>query len=70
MNRVAVVYWSGTGHTQAMAEAVAGACGGKLMTAVEFSPTRRRNMTSLPSDAPPWARRCWRKASSSPCLTT
>ena len=38
MNRVAVVYWSGTGHTQAMAEAVAGACGGKLMTAVEFSP--------------------------------
>ena len=38
MNRVAVVYWSGTGHTQAMAEAVAGACSGKLMTAAEFTP--------------------------------
>lgn len=38
MNRVAVVYWSGTGHTQAMAEAVASACSGKLMTAAEFTP--------------------------------
>ena len=37
MNRVAVVYWSGTGHTQAMAEAVASACSGKLMTAAEFT---------------------------------
>lgn len=38
MNRVAVVYWSGTGHTQAMAEAVASACSGKLMTAAEVTP--------------------------------
>ena len=37
MNRIAVVYWSGTGHTQAMAEAVAAACEGKLVTASEFS---------------------------------
>ena len=37
MNRIAVVYWSGTGHTQAMAEAGAAACEGKLFTASEFS---------------------------------
>lgn len=37
MNRIAVVYWSGTGHTQAMAEAAAAACEGKLFTASEFS---------------------------------
>ena len=37
MNRIAVVYWSGTGHTQAMAEAVAKACGAQIFTAEEFS---------------------------------
>ena len=30
MSQIAVVYWSGTGHTQAMAEAVAKACGAQL----------------------------------------
>ena len=35
--KTAVVYWSGTGHTQAMAEAVAKACGAQLFTAEEFS---------------------------------
>ena len=34
---IAVVYWSGTGHTQQMAEAVAKACGGTLLTADRFS---------------------------------
>ena len=34
MSQIAVVYWSGTGHTQAMAEAVAKACGAQeLITA-------------------------------------
>ena len=37
MSQIAVVYWSGTGHTQAMAEAVAKACGAQLFTAEEFS---------------------------------
>ena len=37
MKKTAVVYWSGTGHTQAMAEAVAKACGAQLFTAEEFS---------------------------------
>ena len=37
MNKVAVVYWSGTGNTQAMAEAVAQAAGAELFTADAFS---------------------------------
>ena len=38
MNNVCVVYWSGTGHTQAMAEQVAKAAEGTLLTAGEFTP--------------------------------
>lgn len=38
MARIAVVYWSGTGHTEAMAEAVARGCGGELFTASAFAP--------------------------------
>ena len=37
MGKVAVVYWSGTGNTEKMAEAVASACGGELFTASDFS---------------------------------
>ena len=33
----AVVYWSGTGNTEAMAKAVAEAAGAELFTASEFS---------------------------------
>ena len=36
MSKIAVVYWSGTGHTQSMAEAVAGAAQAELFTATEF----------------------------------
>ena len=43
MNKVAVVYWSGTGNTEAMAMAVAEGAKGKgaevsVVTAAEFSP--------------------------------
>ena len=43
MNKVAVVYWSGTGNTEAMAMAVAEGAKGKgaevsVITAAEFSP--------------------------------
>ena len=38
MGKNAVVYWSGTGNTQAMAEIVARAAGAELFTASEFSP--------------------------------
>ena len=36
MGKIAVVYWSGTGHTQTMAEAVANAAQAELFTAAEF----------------------------------
>ena len=36
MAKTAVVYWSGTGNTQAMAEAIAQAAGAELFTAAEF----------------------------------
>ena len=38
MGKNAVVYWSGTGNTQVMAEMVARAAGAELFTASEFSP--------------------------------
>ena len=38
MNKVCVVYWSGTGHTQAIAEQIAKAAEGTLLTAGEFTP--------------------------------
>ena len=38
MNKGCVVYWSGTGHTQAMAEQIAKAAEGTLLTAGEFTP--------------------------------
>ena len=37
MSKVAVVYWSGTGNTQAMAEAISGAIGADLFTAADFN---------------------------------
>ena len=36
MNKIAVVYWSGTGHTKAMAESIAAACEAALFTSSEF----------------------------------
>ena len=35
MSKVAVIYWSGTGHTEAMAEAVAKGADGVLLTCAE-----------------------------------
>ena len=37
MNKVCVVYWSGTGNTQAMAEAVAKAAEARLILSADFS---------------------------------
>lgn len=36
MNKVAVVFWSGTGNTEAMAEAIDKACVGELFTSDAF----------------------------------
>ena len=37
MSKVAVVYWSGTGNTQSMAEAVAKGANAELFTAADFN---------------------------------
>jgi|BioPla2DNA2_1021312.scaffolds.fasta_scaffold190775_1 flavodoxin I len=37
MSKIAVVYWSGTGNTELMAEEIAKASHGKLFTASEFN---------------------------------
>ena len=38
MSKVAVVYWSGTGNTEMMANAVAQGAGAELFTAADFTP--------------------------------
>ena len=52
MSKIAVVYWSGTGHTQAMAEAVAQGCGGTLFTAEEFDPEQVGSLDALAFGCP------------------
>lgn len=57
MSKVAVVYWSGTGNTQAMAEAVAEGIrdgGGEavIFTAAEFSPSMMDDYASIAFGCP------------------
>lgn len=40
MKKVAVVYWSGTGNTEAMAQAVKEGCNGELIPAGQFGPEK------------------------------
>ena len=40
MSKIAVIYWSGTGNTQQMAEAIANQAHADLFTASEFSPEK------------------------------
>ena len=47
MNKVCVVYWSGTGHTEAMAQAVAESSQGKLFTAAEFGPDQAKEYDAI-----------------------
>lgn len=57
MSKIAVVYWSGTGNTQAMAQAVADgvqAKGGKatLFTAPEFGPEQMDDFSAIAFGCP------------------
>ena len=72
MSKVAVVYWSGTGNTEAMAMTVAEGAKGKgaevsVIPAAEFTAEQIGNSAPSPSAAPPWGRSSWRRANSSPC---
>lgn len=48
----AVVYWSGTGNTEAMAKAVAEAAGAELFTASEFSGAKADEFDSIAFGCP------------------
>ncbi len=50
--KIAIVYWSGTGHTEAMAQAVARACSGTLFTAAEFSASQIANFDAIAFGCP------------------
>lgn len=52
MGKICVVYWSGTGHTQAMAEAIAKAADAQLMTAAEFGPDQVAEYDALAFGCP------------------
>ena len=52
MNKVCVVYWSGTGHTEAMARAVAESSQGKLFTAAEFGPDQAKEYDAIAMGCP------------------
>ena len=52
MNKVCVVYWSGTGHTVAMAQAVAESSQGKLFTAAEFGPDQAKEYDAIAMGCP------------------
>lgn len=69
MGKVAVVYWSGTGNTQAMAEAVAQASGGALFTAAEFGPEKLAEYEAIAFWLPLYGYgKNWRTANFCRCL--
>ncbi|MDO4837112.1 MAG: flavodoxin domain-containing protein [Clostridia bacterium] len=49
---LAVVYWSGTGHTEAMAKAVAEGAGATLYTADEFTPAKAAEVDKVAMGCP------------------
>ena len=68
---VAVVYWTGTGNTEAMANAVAegaAAAGAeaRAVSVADFSPTTWPALTRWPLAARPWAPRSWSPTGSGP----
>ena len=52
MSKVAVVYWSGTGHTEAMAQAVAEGAQAALFTASEFDPSTAADYDAIAFGCP------------------
>ncbi|MCI8938874.1 MAG: hypothetical protein HFH12_02585 [Dorea sp.] len=74
MRKIAVVYWSGTGNTQAMAEAVLEGAKGdgaeaELFTVSEFDASKIDSYNAIAFGCPAMGRRCWKKANSSQCST-
>ena len=67
MSKVAVVYWSGTGNTEAMANAVADGIQSKGAEAAMLGPSDFTKDMVADSAAPPWVLSSLRKQSISRC---
>ena len=52
MKKTLVIYWSGTGNTEAMAKAVAEAAGAELFTASEFSAAKADEFDAIAFGCP------------------
>ncbi len=75
MNKVAIVYWSGTGNTEQMAQAVAEGvknAGGEadVLTCAEFDSAKLADYGAVAFGCPLWAQSSWRKANLNPCSLT
>ena len=70
MSKIAVVYWSGTGNTEIMAQeslpARPPACSWTLTRRISILPKSVPMMPSL-SAARQWVRKCWKRRNSSRC---
>lgn len=75
MNKVAIVYWSGTGNTEQMAQAVAEGvknAGGEadVLTCAEFDSAKLADYGAVAFGCPAMAQSSWRKANLNPCSLT
>ena len=73
MSKSAVIYWSGTGNTEAMAQAVLDGLNGAgegrcAFSVIAFVPQMRRNTINWRWAVLQWAPRCWKKVCSSRSL--
>jgi len=67
---IAIIYWSGTGNTEAMAKAVqkgAGA-GAQLFSVADFDVTKADRYDAFALGCPAWAARNWKARNLSPFL--
>lgn len=74
MSNVAIVYWSGTGNTEAMADFIAEGVEAKggtatIIQAADFGVERVPEFDTFAFGALPWAMKNWKTPSSSPCMT-
>ena len=73
MSKVAVVYWSGTGNTEAMAAAVADGAREKgadveMLTASAFGADKMDGYDAIAFGCPAMGQKNWRKANSLRCF--
>ena len=65
MEKIPVIYWSGTGNTKLMAEAVAEGIGtaAELKSVSDITPERRLNIQHWHWDAVLWVLKFWKNMS-------